>query len=194
MEDMDESLHWALERIKIPRDNGRTITDRIEDGTMEVVSDGGLKDNLGTAGGTTKGLPADQGYKFQCRVPGIDDDQTSYQLELCGILGHVLVLTSIADQFNITEGKVTLGCNNKAALWKALGQNTIHTGEPSFDILRVIHHNIKTSPIKWERKHVKGHQDRETKLHDLDPWAQANVEADRLAENMRNRWIARARP
>lgn len=42
-------------------------------------------------------------------------------------------------------------------------------------------------PIKWTRQHVKGHQDREIKYKDLDPWAKANVRADHLAEDMRNR-------
>ena len=123
---------------------------------MEAVSDGGLKDGMGTAAGLSKGMQDGEGFSFQNWVPGDDRDQTSSRSELCGILGNVLLLTCIAGHHGITEGRVTLGCDNKAALWKALGTRTVHTGEPSYNILRVIHHQMDQSSIQWVRKHVKG--------------------------------------
>ena len=191
---IDDTLKWLFERGQYPTDNGTAIATRIREGTMEAVSDGGLKDGMGTAAGISKGMREGEGFRFQHRVPGQDNDQTSYRSELCGILGNVVLLTRIAAYHRITEGRVTLGCDNEAALWKAIGSPTVRTGEPSSDILRVIHYHMSQSGIKWVRKHVKGHQDREIQFKDLDHWAQTNVRADRLAEDMRNRWEQQPRP
>ena len=162
---MDDTLQWLFERGQYPTDDGRAIATQIAEGTMEAVSDGGLKDGMGTAAGISKGMQEGEGFRFQHRVPGQDNNQTSYRSELCGILGNVVLLTCIASHHGITEGKVTLGCDNEAALWKAIGSQTVNTGEPSSDILRVIHHHMGQSGIQWVRKHVKGHQDREVQTN-----------------------------
>lgn len=135
MDTMDKSLEWTMERWVPPEDDGDAIAERIKEGTMEVVSDGGLKDFIGTSAGLSKGLKAEESYMFQNCVPGDDAEQTSYCSELCGILGNVIILTRLAAYHKVESGEVTVGCNNKAALWKAFGCNTAKTGEPSFDIL-----------------------------------------------------------
>lgn len=132
-------------------------------------------------------MKKEESYVFQNCVPGDDGEQTSYQSELCGILGHILLLTRLAEYHKLQQGEVTIGCDNEAALWKALGDKSVKTGEPSFDILRVIHYHRDKLQIKWNQRHVRGHQDKQTKYEDLDPWAQANVTADHLAEDMWNR-------
>ena len=157
MEGIDEQLQWALERCQYPMDDGKAITEKNIKGEMEVACDGTLKLLLGTLAGLSKGMDEGRGYKFWNRVPGTDEDQHSYRSKLCGILGHVLFLTRLVAYHKITDGTVTVGCDNESALWSALGKEEVTTVQPSFDILQVIKYHVQQSPIKWVRRHIKGH-------------------------------------
>ena len=190
---LDEGLQWALEECEFPDDDGVEIATRLRRGTLEVTCDGSLKDKLGTAAGTTKDIADDKGYRFWNRVPGASEDQTSYRSELCGILGHVLFLNAVADYHNLDTGHVTLGCDNEAALWEALGKDHTTAGSPSFDLLNVIHHHIQQGKIQWTRRHVYGHQDRKIPRDELDPWALSNIDVDLMAEHHWNRSYANSR-
>ena len=91
----------------------------------------------------------------------------------------------IAKRHDITQGTITLGCDNESALWAAFGNGHTRTGDPSFDLIRVIRTEISKSPLTWLSRHVKGHQD-EIEGAYLDEWALANVEADEAAEQYWN--------
>ena len=97
----------------------------------------------------------------------------------------ILVVNAIATHHGIEQGTVTLACDNESALWAAFGIAEVGTGESSFDIIRVIHHAIRMSPVTWHHRHVRGHQD-DDKDRILDQWERANVEVDRLAEEYWN--------
>ena len=178
----DESIQWAIERVKLPDDEGEHIASLLRAGQCEAICDGSLKEGFGTSAGFLKGVDDTHGYQCFNRVPGQDDDQSSYRSELCGILGHIIILTTIARMYNITEGQVLLGCDNESALWTAFGTKPIRSTDPCNDILHTIRHHVHQSELKWKYIHVEGHQDKNTPVEELDEWAKANVLADQLAK------------
>ncbi len=48
--------------------------------------------------------------------PGIQDIQFSYRSELSGILGELDVLNELCIKQQITQGKTSLGCDNRSAI------------------------------------------------------------------------------
>ena len=177
------SLRWILAACDLPEDEGAEITRRLRQGTLQLACDGSLREHRGTAAGITKDLDEASAYKFWNIVPGRPEEQTSYRSELCGILGHILLITTMAKHHGVQEGTATIGCDNEAALWAALGKEYVNTGDSCHDILRVIHHHIDGSKIKWKGHHVYGHQDDNKDTEMLDPWALANIQTDQMAED-----------
>jgi len=171
------SMHWAVEDIELPEDDGREIAGKIIRDKGKCVCDGSLKNEMGTAAGTFMGV--DETFVVRNRTPGASSDQSSFRSELCGILALILVVNAIATHHGIEQGTVTLACDNESALWAEFGIAEAGTGESSFDIIRVIHHAIRMSPVTWHHRHVQGHQD-DDKDRILDQWERANVEVDRL--------------
>ena len=47
----------------------------------------------------------------------------------------------------------------------------------------MIHFHLENSPITWRHKHVKGHQDSNSKYEDLDVISQANVDVGLMAKD-----------
>ena len=178
---VEPSMKWALEDLEIPADNGLEIATAIIQNRGECMSDGSLKNGLGTSAAVFMGTEEDNMYTIKNRVPGATEDQSSYRSELCGILAGVLMVNIIASTHDIQEGTITIGCDNESAIGKAFGTEHTDTGDNSFDIIRVIHHAIKQTHIKWIPKHVPAHQD-DDKTARLDRWGLANVKADKLAE------------
>ena len=174
------SLQWVVENTELPQDNGSAIAQSIIRDNGKCICDGSLKDTYGTSAAFAMGVQEDHSYSICNRIPGAPEDQSSYRSELCGILANIVVMNTIAKVHGIDEGTVMLGCDNESALWMAFGQTQVNTGDASFDIIKVIHHELATSPITWQYQHVRGHQDAVEAIV-LDEWAQANVEADRLA-------------
>ena len=116
-------------------------------------------------------------------VPGPGDDQSGYRGELAGILGGMIVVNDICDHHNITEGTVTIACDNDKALDAAFDTEAeVPCTRSCFDIIRMIHYQMRRSNIKWKKQRVQGHQDKKKKYEDLDMWGKANVRADKLAK------------
>ena len=120
-------------------------------------------------------------YTICNRTPGSDEDQSSFRSELCGILANVIMVNAIAKTHGIEGGTVKLGCDNESALWMSFGRDAVQTGDSSFDLIKVIKHELEQSPITWEYMHVKGHQDDDGATI-LDEWANANIETDEMAD------------
>ena len=182
MEETDRSLHWALEDVELPSDDGLQIATRIASNELEVICDGSLKELHGTSAGFTIGVCPDMAYRVYNRVPGDDTNQCSYRSELCGILAHILMIAAIVKRHGLSRGTVTLGCDNEPALWATFGTHPPNSGDSCFDLIRTIRHHLVQSPLEWKHRHVKGHQDDFKGHTELDYWAQANVEADSLAK------------
>ena len=113
-------------------------------------------------------------------VPGQKaEEQSSYGR---GILAGIVFANKVCKDDKITEGKCTMGCDNQEALaasfdWKSPNPNWV-----CFDLVGMIRYHLRTSPIQWESKHIKGHRDDAKKIKDLTTESQANVIADKKAK------------
>ena len=86
-----------------------------------------------------------------------------------------------------TEHKVIIGSDSESALWNSFGDTPVTTKMASYDIVAAIRHQIKISPLKFESKWVKGHQDTgDKKGKILDTWALANIECNKQASRIWN--------
>ena len=177
---MDSSMGWVLENTILPCDEGRDIAQQIIMKKARCISDGSLKDRLGTSASTFMNERKSSTYITRNRVTGQGEHQSSYRSELCGILANILILNTIAELHDIQEGRVVIACDNESALWMSFGRKYATTKDSCFDLLKVIHHAIANSRIEWVPKHVEGHQDDKAD-NNLDEWARANIEVDREA-------------
>ena len=178
---MSNALQWSLEDISLPNDNGRAIASKIMRGKGRCISDGSVKDQLGTAAATFMDVGEDNEYIIRNRTPGRDRDIHSFRSELCGILPNILLVNSVAEAHDIQEGIVTVGCDSESALWAAFGEGDVNANDPSFDLIKTIRHHVSISPVTWRYMHVRGHQD-DDKEAVLDDWALANIRMDKEAE------------
>ena len=124
--------------MKIPADNGRAIAERIIWNKGQCACDGSVKDKLGTSAAFFMNVLEELQYEIKNQTPGADIDQNSYRSELCGILANVLAIGCIVKTHDITQGTVTIACNNESALWASFGDREPHTGDASHNIIRVI--------------------------------------------------------
>ena len=182
LQQVHPSLQWAIEDISLPADNGEEIANAILTGGGRCMSDGSLKDDFGTSAFTVLLKNVKNRYEGQNRVPGEDDEQSSYRSELCGILGNMILMNAICSIHGIDEPcEMTVGSDSESALWNAFGDIDVSTKMASPDIVAAIREQIRASPLKWKSKWVKGHQDQKGKITVLDEWATANVRCDELA-------------
>jgi len=176
---------WAkVGSIGEPEDITRFVH-QIGTGTAGCVSDGSAKwGKTATAFTSLQENDNDKpAFVGSFCIPGRPEDQDSYRSELAGILGIIMTVNLICIQCNIITGKVTVGCDNKSALWTSFGKAPININRSSRDILQAIHHQINISPVEWASRHVKGHQDDTDKQ--LDSWEKANVKMDEEAKQTR---------
>ena len=189
LDKVHHSLQWVVEEVRLPADNGEAIAAVIRANQGRCMSDGSLKDLFGTSGFTSMLVDEEMNYTGANRVPGEDDEQSSYRSELIGILANILVHNALCKAHGITDNhEVTIGCDNESAIWTAFGDDGIDAGAASSDILHAIHHQVRESPLKWKPKWVKGHQDDGNKS--LDTWALANIACDIYAEQKWNSTVA----
>lgn len=180
IDNLPESIQWVMEQTSIPEDDGIEIAALILQDKGRCVCDGAVTDNLGTAAAQFMDVTDKNNFKTQNRTPGLELDIYSYRSELCGILAAVVMVKCIAKRHGITQGTITMGCDNESALWAAFGDGDNRAGDPSYDLINVIRHETNSSPITWQHRHVYGHQDEIAGAY-LDEWAVANVEADEAA-------------
>ena len=112
-------------------------------------------------------------------VPGEKYLQCSHRSELCGIIGAVRHITNIYTKYNIQKGKVELACDGLEACKIASRFTWKHTTTIGhFDMVSCLHEILKQSPLSWNFRHVKGHQDDITTIANIDIWGQLNMIAD----------------
>jgi hypothetical protein len=107
----------------------------------------------------------------------------SYRSELQGIHTILLGIAAVCNFYHITEGMVTIGCDNLAGVnrstgdWLKVNQSTKHV-----DLIRAIRRLKDSMSVKICFVHVDGHQDNTTAIQDLPRLAQLNVEMDLQAK------------
>jgi hypothetical protein len=107
----------------------------------------------------------------------------AYRSELPGIHSILLALTAVSIFFHLTEGAITIGCDNLAGVdcsnddWLKVNQNTKHA-----DLIRATRQLKAHLPIKVTFVHVDGHQDRSQDVQSLPRLAQRNIAMDHRAK------------
>lgn len=86
------------------------------DGSAVAVSDGSLKNRIGTAAYTIEGATSHNKVYGVNQVPGPIAEKVSYRCELAGIYAMVIIINCIAKCHNVTGGKCTLACDKEAVL------------------------------------------------------------------------------
>jgi hypothetical protein len=125
-------------------------------------------------------------------TPGELGIHCSHRSELSGLLSGILYITDICKTHNILNGHITIGCDGLGAIsacsefYEVVSSNRKH-----FDLLRAIATAIDKSPLTWNFKHVKAHQDETKAFHDLSFLEKLNVYADDYAKQYLQDFLTR---
>jgi hypothetical protein len=93
------------------------------------------------------------------------------------------MVNTLASYHLITQGTITVGCNNISALELSFEiERPITTKHPDHDILYEIRAQLSKSPISWTAQHVQGHQNDQRTLTVLSQLKTLNCEMDNLAK------------
>jgi hypothetical protein len=174
---------WVFERIQT-QGSLESIVQSIRTGTCSCVTDGSYKDHHGTAAWKIIDLEKpDHCVEGQLVSPGSPSQQDAYRSELSGLYASIAVINALAEYFQITDGAITLACDNISACrmssYDAMGTNPSSCAH--FDLVMAIQY-IKTLKVSWTHKHVKGHQD-DNPDHILTPIELVNVDMDTKAKH-----------
>ena len=175
---------WVFGNVAMT-ENIDKIVQAIANGSAIGVSDGSFKDEFGTAAWVLEDITAQQRIVGTLITPGFHSDHSAYRSEISGIYAMVTMVESIKHVWGLTKGTITLGCDGDQAGLQALdihSRTTVCT-QQSFDLLSGIQGKLKSSTITYTYRHVKGHQNDDKKLEDLDYWALLNIEMDILAKD-----------
>jgi hypothetical protein len=175
------------------------IVQAIRNGTAHGCCDGSympdLSTELGAAAWKVEDPASCQSMWGTTQTSGAERDVNSYRSELQGIYALLLAVTATCIFCNITEGEITIGCDNLAGVhrshadWLKLNQNTKHA-----DLIRAIRRLKDSLPITVRFVHIDGHQDRTTALQELPRLAQLNIEMDSRAKDRLRALIASSAP
>lgn len=182
---------WIDQSTNLPQDFLNEYSHSALLGTLKTVSDGSYlqEEKFGTAAWLIE--PREHIHtKGECICPGHPDEQNSYRSELVGILGAIKHNNDICHRAGIRSGKITLGCDGEGALNAIqMEYSVVKSSRKHFDLIYSIRQAIKHSPLQWQFKHVKGHQDDHIAWENLDRWAQLNVMADASAKALLTRCL-----
>jgi hypothetical protein len=176
----DPRATWALEVSTFPIDGGKELAQSLRNGSLRGISDGSFKDEHGTASFSLVGESSTMDGSHV--TPGDPRDQSAYRSELSGIYAQVFSAYTLALQFGITDGSMTLGCDGESALYQCfLRPQDVTTSSKHFDMINAIRQLVRQCKFKIIPHHVKGHQDDNPDAI-LDDWALLNIEMDRRAK------------
>ena len=102
---LPETSHWAIRHSAVP-DNGITIAEAIKAHQAVTVTDASLKDCFGTAALVIEGRDSTNRAIGVNIVPGPIKDGDSYQCELAGLIGAVILVNPICTLHNIQQGSI----------------------------------------------------------------------------------------
>ena len=176
---------WILDDTSIQLGDNNQIAQSVFNNTLLGVSDGSfVKDHsFGTAGWVFEDTQQQVRGIGKAVTPGPLGSQCSYRSELLGILGIITHILHICATEDVRSGSVSLYCDGEGAIdFLNHFNDYIKTSTKHFDILSSITRAIKSTDIKWEFYHVKGHQDDERDIESLSREAQLNIIADHLAK------------
>jgi hypothetical protein len=165
----------------------------IQEGRAHGACDGSympaLASELGTASWKIEDPQSRQAMQGTVRTSGAATDVDSYRSELQGVHAMLLGLLAFCTYHHITDGSVTLGCDNLSCVrhgqydWRKVPLSIAHV-----DLVRAIRVIKSKLPIKVHFEHIYGHQDDYLSFDNLPRLAQLNVEMDQIAKDQLMEW------
>ena len=129
--------HWTQEWTNEPATHtGTILSDAIRNKKAFALTDGSYKVK-GSAGYSITDFKGNA-IKGACRVPGQPQDQSSYRSELAGILATLYKVLVLCQRHNITNGHITVACDNTAAGQSINQQFYPNPQQNHFDLLQSI--------------------------------------------------------
>jgi hypothetical protein len=165
----------------------------IRDGTAMGCTDGSympkLSEAVGAAAWRIECPATSESLQGWTQTTGIESEVDSYRSELHGLHSLLTGLEALCSFFQLTEGAVTIGCDNKTAIYRSSGAwLKVSQSTPHVDLVRAIRLTIHKLPIRVTFQHVYGHQDDRVPAHSLPRMAQLNISMD-LHAKRRLQWI-----
>jgi hypothetical protein len=152
-----DGLQWLWQNVDW-NDDGEIILNAIGARKAIAVSDGTLKDGKGAASAVIEGQNKIGRISLSALTSGEQDQQSSFRSELTGILMIVSVVSEMCKRAQLTGGKITVGCDGKAAVQAAARhKEPIDPNGKQIDLIAAIRNLVRESKIDWRFKHVKGH-------------------------------------
>ena len=108
------SAKWAVQSLDC-QDNGLRVAQAIRDGKAVTVSDGSLKLCFGTSAFIIAGEDDTHPIRAVNVVPGPIKKGDSHRCKLAGLYGTMVTLETLCTVHNITQGSITIGCDNQRA-------------------------------------------------------------------------------
>ena len=149
--------NWAVKHLQCS-DNGANIAQAIRDGSLIVVSDGSLKQGLGTSAFILEAPNRQHTIRGVNKVPGPITDGNSHRCEMAGIYGALLCIKNLCTLHNITEGHIKMACDNLDAVGSLDTTYQAHPKHNNFDLTSAVAHIRRELPISITNFHVKAHQ------------------------------------
>jgi hypothetical protein len=179
--------------VKLSKEREILLKENIYNGTLRLVSDDGSYNpnlHLGTASWVVESLDKQLQITGNLITPGEADIQCSHRSELSGLLGGIQYINKSCKRLNIHQGDIRMGCDGEGAIIMVSSfHDKVNSSRKHFDLLGAIHVAIDISPVKWEFKHICGHQDDYIMYQDLTRDEQLNVLADELAKKKLKQFI-----
>ena len=175
------SKAWATEHVSV-EGFAQQVAISLVKGSAIAVSDGSLKNSMGTAAYHIEAPVSEQAsIEGLLQVPGSKRDGSSHRSKLGGLYGIVTVVEALVEVYGITEGAIEVGCDGESALRAFDLGYYFDPQQADFDFLSAIQTSVRASPLRWKYRHVLGHQD----LHNpgqIDHWAALNIKMDSMAK------------
>lgn len=171
---------WPIKYVEMPVDGGRSFVEEVGNNDGKVVCDGSFLKGTASSAFVTISAHEICGGNI---LPGSSKYQSAYRRELGGLLGAIVFTKYICNQWHISAGKVTIGCDCKGALAVLRKNGPINSQWDSYDLVSRISRELRETNIIFAFKYIKGHQDIHKQQDELDEWEQANVKADWCAKH-----------
>jgi hypothetical protein len=180
------TAQWE-DTIKIEEQgNQNFLKEQFSRGDIVMMCDGSTKNGCAAAAWRLTTLPTIHSAFIQgsAQSPGTPSNLTSHRAECTGILGGLYTLHKIHERWGITEGLVTIMCDNISALKHSLSisQHPNISKLPDFDLIQAIRYYMHSDTTYMWRL-VKGHQPANTDSPNLETYL--NNVVDHLARSRR---------
>ena len=169
-------------------ENIALIAHHIHYGTIEIVSDAGVRNRYGAhAFLIVDTRYPDRPVKSAGPVDADPVTLSSFRAELSGILGALILIDLILEWFCLGRAgpiTITIVCDNISALERIdtpFDRGIRYRLIPEYDLINELHDTLDRLYATAETKHVKGHQDDKQPPQSLSIDAQRNVDCDKRA-------------